>query len=50
MTGGYLGHPATGRTVTWTGVQVDRIAGGRIAESRVDWDMYRQFKGLGLIA
>jgi len=48
-TGPYLGHPPTGKTVTWTGVQIDRIAGGRIAESWVDWDMYRQFKGLGFV-
>lgn len=50
QTGPYLDHPPTGRTVTWTGVQIDRIENGRIAESWVDWDMFGLFEDLGLIA
>jgi predicted ester cyclase len=45
----YLGHPPTGKRVTWTGVQIDRIANGKIAESWVDWDKYRLFETLGFV-
>ena len=48
-TGDYLGLAATKREVTWTGVQIDRFADGKIAESWVDWDKYRLFQGLGLV-
>ena len=48
-TGDYLGLAPTGRTATWTGIEIDRIANGRIAESWVDWDKYRMFETLGLI-
>ena len=48
QTGVYLGHPATGRATTWTGVQIDRVAKGKIAESWVVWDFYSQFRELGL--
>ena len=50
QTGPYLGHDATGRPVSWTGVQIDRIEGGRIAESWVVWDFYTQLQQLGLPA
>lgn len=48
QTGAYLDHPATGRAAEWTGVQIDRIAGGRIAESWVTWDFYSLLRDLGL--
>jgi len=48
-TGDYLGHPATGRRATWTGVQIDRFANGRIVESWVDWDKYRLSATLGFL-
>jgi hypothetical protein len=35
--------------VTWTGVQIDRIADGKIVESWVDWDKYRLFETLGFL-
>lgn len=47
--GPYEGLPATGRTVSWTGVQIDRFETGRIAESWVEWDKYTQFSALGLL-
>ena len=47
--GPYLGHPQSGRRATWTGVQIDRFAGGRIVESWVDWDKYRLFAALGFL-
>lgn len=49
QTGVYVGHPPTNRTATWTGIQIDRHAGGRIVESWVDWDKYRMFEELGFV-
>jgi predicted ester cyclase len=49
QTGPYLGHPPSGRTATWTGVQIDRFENGRIVESWVDWDKYRLFEALALL-
>jgi predicted ester cyclase len=49
QTGTYLGLAPTGRTVTWTGTQIDRFEDGRIAESWVNWDMYGMFDQLGLL-
>jgi len=49
QTGPYLGHPASGREATWTGIQIDRHKDGKIAESWVDWDKYRLLETLGLI-
>lgn len=48
-TGTYLERPPTGRTISWTGVQIDRFDNGKIAESWVSWDKYTQFEGLGLL-
>jgi predicted ester cyclase len=48
-TGAYLGHPPTGKRAAWTGVQIDRFAGGKIVESWVDWDKYRLFAELGYL-
>ena len=49
-TGPFLERPATGKRITWTGVQIDRFEDGKIAESWVDWDKYTFFQGLGLVA
>ena len=48
-TGDYLGHPATGKRASWTGVQIDRFDKGKIVESWVDWDKYRLFEELGFL-
>ena len=48
-TGDFLGLAPTNKAVTWTGVQIDRIEGGKIVESWVDWDKYRFLEGLGLV-
>ncbi|MDA4844106.1 ester cyclase [Hoeflea poritis] len=48
-TGDYVGHPPTGKTAVWTGVEIDRMAGGKIIESWVDWDKYRLLETLGLL-
>ena len=49
QTGEYMGLAPTGKEATWTGIQIDRIANGRIVESWVDWDKYRLFQTLGLV-
>ena len=48
-TGVYLGRPPTGKRAIWTGVQIDRVANGRIVESWVDWDKCRLFETLGFV-
>ena len=47
--GAYLGHAATQKQATWTGVQIDRFESGKIVASWVDWDKYRLFKELGFL-
>jgi predicted ester cyclase len=47
--GDYLGLPSSGRKIVWTGVEIDRVANGRIVESWVDWDKHRFLQGLGLV-
>lgn len=49
QTGTYEGQAATGKNVSWTGIQIDRFADGKIAESWVVWDKYTMFKQLDLI-
>lgn len=49
QTGEYLGSPPSGKRASWTGVQIDRHSGGKIAESWVVWDHHTQLKELGLL-
>ncbi|MCP4385657.1 MAG: ester cyclase [Hyphomicrobiales bacterium] len=49
QTGTYLGLAPTGKTISWTGTQVDRFRDGKIAETWVNWDMYGMFEQLGLV-
>ena len=49
QTGTYLGLAPTDRTISWTGMQIDRFEDGLIAETWVNWDMYNMFEQLGLI-
>jgi predicted ester cyclase len=48
-TGAYLGVAPSGSKLTWTGIEIDRVENGRIAESWIDWDKYRFLQGLGLV-
>ncbi|MGF1472867.1 MAG: ester cyclase [Rubrobacteraceae bacterium] len=48
-TGEFLGLSPTGKELTWTGVSIDRFREGKIAETWVVWDKYRQFEELGLV-
>jgi predicted ester cyclase len=47
--GSYEGLAPTGKRVSWTSVQIDRLEGDRIAESWVVWDKFTQFEALGLL-
>ncbi|MEM9359063.1 MAG: ester cyclase [Pseudomonadota bacterium] len=47
QTGAYLGLDPTGKQVDWTGVQIDRHADGKIAESWVVWDYFSLRSELG---
>ncbi|MEM1360321.1 MAG: ester cyclase [Pseudomonadota bacterium] len=49
QTGTYLGLAPTSKTISWTGMQIDRFEDGKIAETWVNWDMYSMFKQLGLL-
>jgi predicted ester cyclase len=42
-----MGVAPTGKRATWTGIAIDRIAGGKIAESWVNWDMLGMLQQLG---
>lgn len=43
------GMPATGKRVTVTGITIDRIANGKLAESWVNWDTVGMLRQLGLL-
>lgn len=47
-TGNLLGIPPTHRKVTVTGIDIDRIADGKIKESWSNWDAIGMFRQLGL--
>jgi steroid delta-isomerase-like uncharacterized protein len=47
--GQIMGIPATGRRASWTGMVIDRIANGKIAESWVNWDMFGMLQQLGAV-
>lgn len=49
-TGEFAGSPATQKTVTWTGIQIDRYEDGKAVESWVDWDRYGFLSGLGVLS
>ena len=47
--GEFMGIPPTGKQVTMTGIQIVRIAGGRIAENWVNLDALGMLQQLGVI-
>ena len=49
-TGNYMGKTPTGKTISWTGVQIDRFDNAKIVESWVDWDKYLFFQGVGMVS
>jgi len=48
-TGELLGMPATGKSSTVTGIVVDRIVNGKIAESWPIFDQFGMMQQLGII-
>jgi steroid delta-isomerase-like uncharacterized protein len=47
--GPFLGIPATGRSVTVKGVVIDRLSGGRMADSRILMDSLGMMQQLGVV-
>ena len=47
--GTFLGIPATGRSVTVKGVVIDRLAGGKMADSRILMDSLGMLQQLGVV-
>jgi steroid delta-isomerase-like uncharacterized protein len=47
--GEFLGIPATGRTITVPGVVIDRLNGGKMADSRILMDTLGMMQQLGVI-
>jgi predicted ester cyclase len=47
--GTFLGHPPTGRVVTYSGFDMNRIEGGKIVESWVSYDALGLLQQLGLV-
>jgi steroid delta-isomerase-like uncharacterized protein len=48
-TGSLMGMPPTGRSVAITGISIERIAGGKIAETWVNFDAMGMFQQMGII-
>jgi steroid delta-isomerase-like uncharacterized protein len=48
-TGPLPGMPITGKSAVVTGISIERYAGGKIAESRVNWDFMGMLQQLGII-
>lgn len=47
--GPFLGAPPTGRIVSYTGFDLNRVAGGRIIESWVNYDALALLQQVGLV-
>lgn len=47
--GELMGMPATGKQSTVTGITIDRIVDGRIAESWTNWDTLGMLQQLGVV-
>jgi predicted ester cyclase len=44
-----MGVEPTNKALRWTGITIDRIANGKIAESWANWDMLGMLQQLGAI-
>jgi steroid delta-isomerase-like uncharacterized protein len=47
--GEFLGIPPSGKRLTWTGITVNRIVNGKIAEEEGEEDMAGLFRQLGIL-
>jgi len=48
--GPLMGLEPTNKQVRWSGIAIDRIVGGKIAEDWVNWDMMGMLQQLGAIS
>lgn len=48
-TGDFMGLAATGKEIVYSGIRIDRIENGRIAESWGNWNKYGLLSQLGLV-
>lgn len=48
--GKFMGISPTNRQASWTGIAIDRVAGGKIAETWVNWDMMGMLQQLGAVS
>jgi steroid delta-isomerase-like uncharacterized protein len=48
-TGPLAGYPPTGKALRFTGITIDLIRNGQIAESRICWDALGFFQQLGIV-
>ena len=46
-TGTFMGIAPTGKRVSFTGISIDRIAGGKVVESWINWDELGLLRQLG---
>jgi len=46
--GDLLGHPATGNEIAFSGINIYRLADGKLAESHVNWDLLGIAHQLGI--
>jgi steroid delta-isomerase-like uncharacterized protein len=47
--GSFMGIPATGKKVTWTGITIYRIVDGRVTEEQGEEDFLGFFRQVGLV-
>lgn len=47
--GELMGAAPTGRRIEWMGIELARIADGKIAENWVSWDMFGMLRQLGAV-
>lgn len=48
-TGSFLGAPASGKSYTITGIGIERLVNGKIAETWINWDSLALLIQLGLV-
>ena len=48
--GGFLGVPATGRELVFSGILIDRFVSGKVVEAWENVDMYGLMRQLGAIS
>jgi steroid delta-isomerase-like uncharacterized protein len=47
--GEWMGIPATGKRITFTGINIYTVARGKLAQSHVNWDMLGVMQQLGAV-